>query len=218
MFRLLRPGATVIDLGSNVGYHTLNFATAVGPEGRVYAFEADPHLMRLLNATIFVNHFETVVELHCCAVADRAGTLTLASGEDHYGSGNIVPEVADLTYDAGYPNRIQVPAVTLDDVLGNRVQSVDLIHLDIEGAEPLALHGAQHLIERSPALNIVSEWSIAMMKLHSIDVEAYISWLNGLGFRFWRVDNTTANLIPLECSALWELPHCDLLMSRNEPH
>jgi FkbM family methyltransferase len=217
MLRLLRPGATVVDLGSNVGYHTLNFATAVGESGRVFAFEADPRLARLLRATLFINHFENIVELQCCAVTDGFGTLTLAAGEDHYGSGNIVPAGSGAGYDAAYPNRIEVPTVTLDAALGQRIEAIDLLHLDIEGAEPRALRGAQTLIERSPRLKIVTEWSRNMMQLQGTDIALHVDWLSGLGFRFWRIENDTANLIPLDRAGLAGLPHCDLLLSRSDP-
>src|SRR5207244_1660021 len=168
MLRLLHPGDTVIDLGSNVGYHTLNFCDAVTPAGKVYAFEPHPELMRLLEATIFINHFEELAELHCCAVADQPGTVTLAMPPDHLGSANIVPASAGRDYEAAYPIRLTVPAVTLDGTLGDRVAAVDLIHMDIEGAESLALRGAQQLIERSPALKIVTEWSLGIMAAHDI--------------------------------------------------
>ncbi|MGE5271382.1 MAG: FkbM family methyltransferase [Thiohalocapsa sp.] len=217
MRRLLRPGNTVIDLGANVGYHTLNFCDAAGPHGRVFAFEPHPEVMRLLAATIFINHFEDRAELHCLAVADTPGTLALALSPDHFGSGNLVPAGASRLYDDSYPIRLTVPAVTLDALLGERVAAVDLLHMDIEGAEPQALRGAAALIERSPSLKIVTEWSLGIMQAHAVDIPAYIAWLQQRGFRFWHIDSATANLEPLAASQLLDLPHSDLLLSRQDP-
>jgi FkbM family methyltransferase len=216
MLRFARAGDTVIDLGANVGYYTIILCAAVAPKGIVYAFEAHPDLVRLLKATIHVNGFGPLIELHGCAVSDRPGTLTLALSPDHYGSGNVMPGGSDPGYDEGYPIRLQVPAVTLDATLGERVRAVDLMHLDIEGSEPLALRGAQALIERSPGIKIITEWSVTMMAAH-VDLAQYVAWLDGLGFRFWLIDRETAQLSPVEQAGLVHLPHCDLLLSRTDP-
>jgi len=215
MLRFVRPGDTVIDLGANIGYYTIILCVAVAPEGKVYAFEAHPDLVRLIKATMYINGLSHLVELHCCAVSDRPGTLSLALSPDHYGSGNVVPPGFIPTYDENYPNRLDVPAVTLDATLADRIPAVDLLHMDIEGSEPLALRGAQTLIERSPRIKIVTEWSVGMMAART-DVGAYVSWLQGLGFRFWVIERETAALTPVAATDLLGLPHGDLLMSRTD--
>jgi len=218
----LRPGDTVIDVGANVGYHTLAMAAAVGPDGRVHAFEANPEVMRLLKATMFVNGFSTWkgdgrVCLYESAVLDNPGTITLASAPGHYGSGHVINEMPSSDYGPAYSTRVEVPAVTLDAVLGDAVGPVDLIHMDIEGSEPLALRGAQKIIDRSPQITIITEWSPAMMSTRA-DVGEYVAWLADRGFRFWLID-PDAKLTELDPSAVAVLPHCDLLLSRGPaPH
>jgi FkbM family methyltransferase len=217
LLRLARPGHVAIDLGANVGYHTIVLGAAVAPTGRVFAFEAQPQLARLLRATIFVNGLLDLAEIHCCAVSDRPGNVVLAAAPDHYGSGNLTPAFSPPGYDEGYSERVEVPAATLDQMLGDRIGAIDLMHLDIEGAEPLALRGAQSLIERSPALKIVTEWSVGMMSARA-DVAEFAAWLDGMGFRFWRVEPPPTNtLTPLSRDTLSNLPHSDLLLSRIDP-
>jgi FkbM family methyltransferase len=215
----IRPGDTVIDLGANVGYHTLAIAAAVGPAGRVHAFEANPKVMRLLKATMTVNGFSDFrgtgrVNLYETAVLDRSGTITLASAPDHDGSGHVINDAPSSDYGPEYSTRTVVPAVTLDAVLADRVGMVDLIHMDIEGSEPLALRGGQAAIERSPKIKIITEWSTGMMRTRA-DVEEFIAWLIERGFKFWLVAG--AGLTRLEPSALLTLPHCDLFLSREDP-
>jgi FkbM family methyltransferase len=147
----IRPGDTVLDLGANVGYHTLAIAAAVGPAGHVHAFEANPKVMRLLKATMTVNGFSDFrgtgrVNLYANAVLDRPGTITLASAPDHDGSGHVINDAPSSDYGPEYSTRMAVPAVTLDAVLADSVGMVDLIHMDIEGSEPLALRGGQAVI------------------------------------------------------------------------
>lgn len=211
----LHPGSTVIDLGANVGYHTLAMAGTVGPGGQVHAFEANPEVMRLLKATMFINAMGWV-RLYENAALDRPGTITLASVPGHFGSGHVVIEGAPPSdYGPAYSTRVEVPAVTLDAVLGNSVTTVDLIHMDIEGSEPLALRGAQALIDRSPKMKIITEWSVGMMSARA-DVGQYVDWLTERRFRFW-VIGPGPNLTSVDPSAVLSLPHCDLFLSRDDP-
>jgi FkbM family methyltransferase len=214
----LRPGDTVIDVGANVGYHTLAMAGAVGSDGQVHAFEANPEVMRLLKATMFVNGFSDWnglgrVRLYENAALDRLGTIMLASAPGHYGSGHVINDVPSSDYGPRYSTRVDVPTITLDAVLADRVGMVDVIHMDIEGSEPLALRGGQTLIERSPKIKIITEWSVGMMAARA-DVAEFTGWLVEQGFKFWLIE-FGGNLTILEPSALLTLPHCDLLLSRN---
>jgi FkbM family methyltransferase len=216
LLRFVRPGHAVIDLGANVGYHTLLLCSAVAPTGRVYAFEPQPRLVRLLKATIFVNDLHPFIEIHCCAASDRPGSLILSSSPDHYGSGNVSPGHSTPNFEEDYSEKIEAPAVRLDDTLGDRLASVQLMHLDIEGAEPLALRGAQALVERSPELKIITEWSVEMMAARA-DMGEFVRWLDGMGFRFWWIDQAAGGLSPVSRDNLLNLPHGDLLLSRADP-
>lgn len=214
--RSLRSGDTVIDIGANVGYHTLAMAAAVGPSGQIHAFEPNPAAMRLLKATMFVNGFSSWrgtgrVSLYASATLDRPGTVTLASAPDHYGSGHV----ANLMTAADYSTRVDVPAVTLDSLLADRLGTVDLIHMDIEGSEPLALQGGRMLIERSPHVKIITEWSVGMMRSRA-NVEDFVTWLVEQNFNFWLVQQG-ARLSQLEASTLSTLPHSDVLLTRGNP-
>jgi FkbM family methyltransferase len=217
----LFPGATVIDVGANVGYHTLRMAEAVGPSGQVHAFEANPEVTRLLRATMFVNGFsswlgEGRVRLYECAALDKPGTVILASSPEHSSSGHVVMDHKPSSdYGPGYSTRMQVPAVMLDAELADRVGTVDLIHMDIEGSEALALYGARGIVARSPTIKIITEWSVRMMETRA-DVGQYVAWLAELGFRFWRIE-PGANLIELDRATVLTTADCDLVLSRQEP-
>jgi FkbM family methyltransferase len=218
----LRAGDTVIDVGANVGYHTLAESTTVGSNGQVHAFEANPEVIRLLKATMFVNGFSNWkgtgrVSLYENAALDRSGTITLASAPGHYGSGHVMsntPRSSD--YDSSYSIQVEVPAVALDDVLADRVGTVDLIHLDIEGSEPLALRGAQALINRSPNVKIITEWSVGMMGARGVSAGEHVAWLLERGFEFWLIE-PGSKFTKIEPAQAPMLPHCDLFLSRAVP-
>lgn len=214
LLRLLQPGMLAVDVGANIGYHTLTLAGAVGPGGRVHAFEASPGLTPLLRASIFINGMTPWVTVHNLAALDRPGMVTLAAQPDHFGSGNVVPPGAEAGYHADYSSQVQVPGIALDLLLAEG-PPLDLIRIDIEGSEPQALRGAATAIGRSPALRIISEWSVGMMAARA-DLGGFIAWLQGMGFRFWLV-NAGGGFEPLAASALLALPHSDVLISRQEP-
>ena len=215
----IRSGDVVVDIGANIGYHTLAMASAVGDRGQVHAFEANPAVAKLLKSSLVVNQMTTFrgvgrVNLYEKAVTDRAGTLTLEQAPGHYGSGHVVTDAPNADFGPEYSTRVQVEAVALDDVLA-AVPHVDFMHLDIEGAEPLAIKGAQKLLERSTTIKIISEWSVHMMNTLS-DVDAHIGRLAKMGFRFWRVGGG-GSLAPVDVADLASLPHCDLFISRFDP-
>jgi FkbM family methyltransferase len=212
----IRPGDTVIDAGCNIGHHTLVMANAVGPNGKIYAFEANPEVHRLLLATLMVNHYTTFqgigrVDLFNEAVADKAGILTLAFAPNNFGSGNLVTDDPKSDFGTDYTRRVQVPTIALDEKLAH-VAKVDFLHMDIEGAEPLALRGATQLLERSWDIRIITEWSNHMMATMA-DLPAHIAWLGSQGFRFWRITGDGRLEVVPQADVI-NLPHCDVFMSR----
>lgn len=127
----VKPGMTVFDVGAHAGYYTLMFSRAVGPTGKVFAFEASPENAARLRHHLSINGL-TNVEVVEAAVTDRTGTARFTS--DGY--------VGKLS-DTGR----EVRTVCLDDY-----PLPDLIKMDIEGAETMALSGASKLLSGRPKL------------------------------------------------------------------
>jgi FkbM family methyltransferase len=172
---LLRPGMRVLDLGANIGYYTMLAAARVGPTGSVVAFEPGPANAALLAASVAANGF-TNVTLYSCAVADAAGVVGLQLDDSNGQIG-----AADA------PGATLVQAVSLDCLLGAQHQ-VDLIKLDIEGAEGLALSGMQRLLRASRPI-IVTEFSPpALRQVSQIAPERYLGDLRELGYDLYVID------------------------------
>ena len=213
----LHPGSTVVDIGANVGYHTMAIAGAYGRSCKIHAFEANPAIVPLLRASLFVNNYSSFqgfgqVDLHPVAVADKPGQIILEAAPGHFGSGHIITDRIGADFGEAYSERTAVNAVRLDDVLAS-VPSVDFLHMDIEGAEPLAIAGARQLLERSPNLRILTEWSTSMMSTLA-DVNEYVQSLNAMGFRFWKAGEAGFASVPV--TDVVNLGHCDLLISRQD--
>ncbi|PWS34044.1 hypothetical protein DFH01_27330 [Falsiroseomonas bella] len=207
--RLLRPAATVVEVGANMGYHTLSMAEAVGPTGRVHAFEANPRMVALLRDSIAVNGYDDRVTLHLLAAMDAPGSLSFATHPSHAGSGYVVRGVPA----ADFTEHVTVEGARIDDRLPD-LPEVDLFRLDCEGSEPPALRGAEGLLRRSRDAVIVTEWGSGMMSRHG-PVAEHEAWLGGLGFVHCLEVDSQGSLHRRELGTLSDVVLADLVFSRR---
>jgi FkbM family methyltransferase len=154
----LRRGATVIEVGACMGFHSTAIAKAIGPEGRLQAYEANPDLFQLLTATITLNGYVNRTTLYYAAALDRCDTASFEFRADSIGGGNVLIDRArraDTT-------SIEVSTVRIDDATPG-MRDVTLLRIDAEGSEPLVVKGALDTIARSPSIAIVMEWLVETM-------------------------------------------------------
>jgi FkbM family methyltransferase len=154
LLSLLKPGDTMLDVGANFGYFSLLAAQRLGPSGRVLAFEPDPRNIARLRANLQVNGITNVTVIPK-AVYDQAGTLTLnlaTDDEDNLGSSSLIA--------AGHGRQpLEVPVVRLDDLLpAEGIEHVELVKMDIEGAEIGALEGARESLRAGRIDRILLEF------------------------------------------------------------
>jgi FkbM family methyltransferase len=124
-----KPGDTVVDVGAGIGSEIPTWVRLTDCNGRIIAIEAHPTSYARLAALVEVNGYN--VSLVQAAVADRAGTLTISDVEN-----------VDLNTIVGVDLGPQVAALTLDDILAEEgVGRIDLLKMNIEGAERLAVRG-----------------------------------------------------------------------------
>jgi FkbM family methyltransferase len=141
--RLLDRGDVVVDGGANIGAFSLVAASVVGPEGAVHAVEGAPATVALLRRSVLANPGYAIC-VHEVALADAEGVLDFTTFEAGSGYSSFAP--------AAEGTATRVPATTLD-ALTAPLPRVDLVKLDLEGAELRALRGAGRLLaERRPTL------------------------------------------------------------------
>lgn len=140
--RWVKPGTCVIDVGANVGFFTLQFASWVSGGGKVLALEPEAVNFARLEDAVRQAGLTAVVESIRAAVADAVGDGFLELNPGHPGDHKLGS--------AGVP----VPLTTLDELLAARGwPEVSLIKIDVQGAEARVLAGARRVIERfRPAL------------------------------------------------------------------
>ncbi|MGC4026777.1 MAG: FkbM family methyltransferase [Mesorhizobium sp.] len=151
LLQIVRPGMTVLDVGANVGYHTLALSKAVGPSGVVVSFEPQPAIFQLLAANIANNNLGNVTALNA-AVGEKRGLVDMPpfSYDDtqNFGALDIRSFLKGETETTAY---IPIAMQRLDDI--SLARNAQLIKLDVEGMELAALRGATEILARCrPAL------------------------------------------------------------------
>ncbi len=136
----LRDGMTAVDIGANVGFFSLLFATLVGQSGKVISFEPQPRAYDRMTQNLALNR-ALRVNLHKIAASDGVGEVSFYCGpEDHSGIASLRPLGATA-------QRIVVAAAPADSLL-QEVARVDLIKIDVEGAEARAIKGLTLTLDR----------------------------------------------------------------------
>lgn len=140
----IKPGMTVYDVGANIGYISLMAARLTAPDGRVFAFEALPANIQRLKQNITLNNLEKRVFVQQAAVVDTDGKVTFYM----HRSGAMGKAAGSAGRDEKYQQSIQVDGVALDDFVFQQDQpKPDLIKLDIEGGEGMALAGMSRILK-----------------------------------------------------------------------
>lgn len=163
--RLLAEGQTVVNVGANLGYYALMAAACVGPRGKVWAFEPQPPLADLIRRSAAHNAMEQVVVVNAAVGDGSQSEATLSIPDGMLGGASIVqderpPELLVPEHEAMVTGRreISVPCVTLDSMAGE-IGPVDLVIIDAEGFEQRIWNGMQQLLDASPGITLVLEFS-----------------------------------------------------------
>lgn len=183
--RMLTAGDTAIDIGANIGHHTVAMARAVGPTGRVFAFEPQAFVHRVLVANLavqFVNH----VEAFAVALGEETGQVWMAperydDRSGHWNVGGLSVTVGPVPPSAG-PTAGRVRVERLDDLIGDR--EVAFIKSDAQGCDCFALRGGRRLLERSRP-TILAEVAPRLVAEQGGDYRELYDLLESLGYRFF---------------------------------
>jgi len=175
----IKKGDVIVDIGANIGYYTLISARIVGKTGRVYAFEPDPCNFALLKKNIQVNGYKNVVLVQK-AVSNKTEKIKLYLCEESTGDHRI--------YNS-HDNRksIDINAIQLDDYFKKYKGKINLIKIDIQGAEVNALQGMSNLLKRQGKVIMFTEfWPYGTKKAGSKPQE-YIDLLINNKFNLYRI-------------------------------
>jgi FkbM family methyltransferase len=209
LLHFLKPGDTVLDCGANIGYFSVLAGHLVGPRGQVVAIEANPVTQPLLDRNLRLNGFGKIV---CCALASSAGELELFVPR----AGDVYSSLRTGGLVTG-PNikRFRVHGCTLDDVVSSLgLQRVDLIKIDIEGAELDALRSAQRVMcELRPM--ILCEYGINTWPAFGACKDDLILMLKKRNYRVGIFDPATKRVNPAS-ESVWTSGYANLVLVPSE--
>lgn len=209
--RSVQPGQVFVDVGANVGYFTLLGASLVGPQGRCVAVEAHPRLAELLQRNVVMNGVYGYVTTWHRAAWSEVTDLKLHVRSHFAGSssaGSIGPESLARLGDT--EEIVDVHAVPLDDLLAD-LPRVDVIKIDVEGAEVHAVTGLRRTLEANPRITVVFEWAPALIECVGDAPEDLVDLLAGSGFGFWSIENGQA----IDRAGLLDLPYGNIVATRH---
>ena len=149
---LIPAGAVIFDVGANIGYVSLLLAKAAGENGKIFAFEALPSNVEQLRRNVALNGMERRVTVVSCAVTQAPGPVRFLV----HASGGMGKAAGSAGRDERYQSEVSVPGISLDDfVYGQGNPPPQVVKMDIEGGEVMALPGMHRLLTESRPLMLM---------------------------------------------------------------
>ncbi len=177
--RWLRPGDTYVDVGAHIGFYVSLALAAIGPSGRVIAFEPLEESYEKLSTSVWeVSDRYPNIEIHRAAVGAAPGEATLfrptAAWSHQTYRASLLP-AANRTPSG------RVPVVTLDEAL--ETMSCRLLKIDVEGNEGAILRGARSFLDRRRAEAILMEMNPEALRAAGTTIGALVTLLAAHGYR-----------------------------------
>ena len=195
---LASPGMVALDVGADIGYYTLQLSRLVGPTGQVVAFEPIPKARERLEHNIAANGLLNIIVSEL-ALGNQNGTVYL---EDPFKKSRL-----NLNKTTAGHEDIKVSIRRMDALVGEmNLASVDLVKIDVEGAEHEVLRGMEQTLRRFHPVLIV-EVHHQFLPQFASTAEALLEWLNCLGYEINSVEPeaVTDNVVT---STVWCRAQC----------
>jgi FkbM family methyltransferase len=200
--KLTEPSSLVLDVGANIGAHTLRLAKLVGPRGRVMAFEPTDFAYRKLRRNLDLNpSLATRVEaFHCFLTASDGSTVPNAI----YSSWPLASEAGLHAKHLGREMQTEAAqARSLDSILAERADCrVQLVKLDVDGFECDVLRGATSLLRDARPI-FVMELAPYVLEERGASLDELLSYFIPNGYVFY--DERTRKRLPSAAKDLQEL-------------
>lgn len=177
----IKNGHIVADIGANIGLYTVIAARKVGPIGKVFSFEPEAENFDLLSKNVELNKFENTTLINS-ALSDTSGERDLYLSKDNKGH-------YSFSDDSFADTKISVKTNTFDEYMKKYGSpKIDLIKMDIEGAEPLALDGMKETIKRNSEIIIFTEIYPKAMKRLGKDPLEFLRTLDSFDLSVWVIN------------------------------
>jgi len=205
--QIVKPGNKVIVVGGHVGTHTVLFSKLVGTQGHIDVFEPNPQTLKFLKTNIWLNPIKNITLHEKAAFSENTQLKFIkVARNNNPGSSHLVRDSKNYIGE-----EITVEAVTLDSVLSAPEEGFDIMQVDAEGAEIKVILGAQNIIDKSPNLIILQEWSPFWMK--TSDINQYLKFWRDRNYKIARING--GKLIELSDDELQKQEQIDIIITKN---
>jgi FkbM family methyltransferase len=199
--KTLKPGMSFIDVGANMGLYTQFAAKKVGPYGTVVAIEPSSRDFARLKAHIELNRLANVRLLQVAVSNYKGEADLLVASEKNSGHNTLGSFGYDLVIPQGHE---RVVVGRLDDIVERiGLQKVDVIKMDIEGAEFLCLQGAKEILSLFHPIILMelSDRTLRHQGCHSGQIWEFLS--HG-GYNIYTVGEQTGSMVSAERKSYFE--------------
>jgi FkbM family methyltransferase len=156
----LKPGMVVFDVGANVGELSLLFSRFVSSTGKVYAFECSPDTFERLQKIVDLSR-RMNIKSNCLCLSDHAGTARLHTYDKDHATWNTLADRPLHKYgiDIEPVSVTNIETATVDEYCRiNNIQRIDLLKIDVEGAEYQVIKGASRMMREKRIGCVVFEF------------------------------------------------------------
>jgi FkbM family methyltransferase len=184
----VKEGDVVLDIGANIGLYTLIAGKAVGEKGKVFSFEPEQENLSFLEKNIQLNDLRNATAVRC-AITDRNGEASLFLADANKGNHSVISL-------EGSSSAQIVQSMRLDDwLLANGIPRVNVIKMDIQGAEPLALKGMERTMDQMPVLFM--EYEPSLIRAGGSEPVEVLKNLQSRGYALFDVNEDVKGIFPL---------------------
>lgn len=202
---IIKEDMTVLDVGANLGIFTLH---ALSKGCNVYSYEPTPNTYHLLYENIWVNGFVDSEKVHLkqSAIGAAKGECNFTTYSDVCGHNSMFGEQKDNS------EVITVPVVALDEEFepGTRI---DVIKIDVEGAEPLVFEGMQRIIRENMEIKIFMEFAPEHLRRAGYVPKEFLEDIENMGLNIQIINESNGELLKVEKEEVINMISVNLLIS-----
>lgn len=212
----LFAGGHILDVGANIGYTTVIFATVIQPGFQVWAFEPASDNLRRLQSVIDQRRLQSIVSVRRAAVSDRSGTTDLVLNPDNPADHRL-PALPGSAPAVRPTQRVAVTTID-DEVQARGITPVSFIKIDVQGCELRVCRGMTATLDDNPAAAVAVEFSPELMRTYGDDPEDLPRFFAGRAYEAFRLTQR-GDLEPMDAAAFrGRLPsrgYIDVLFTRR---
>jgi len=181
--QIIKPGMVFLDIGTHVGQYTLLASKLVGPDGAVHSFEPDPDTFAHLALNVSMNNLQNVHPVQAALSGKNGWADFYLSSSGYMGTNSL----RTPSYHSGEVCKVRT--ITLDSYIKeNNIAKIDVMKLDVEGAEIDILQSSLNILKDMKPLLVVEFNKVADMRFdHS--AHGLKDLLTSLGYEILRIDN-----------------------------